>query len=81
MNAEDFAVNDGAKDEEIEDLTASFPDGGVAVFLLAFFVESVYLGDLARLVIAADEGDAVGVAARRVNRCRAEGGKEELTEP
>jgi len=69
VDAEDFAVNDGAKDEEIEDLAARFPDGGVAVFLLAFFVETVYLGDLARLVVAADKGDAVGVAVMRVNRC------------
>jgi hypothetical protein len=81
VDAEDFAVNDGAEDEEIEDLAAGFPDGGVAVFLLAFFVETVHLGDLARLVVAADEGDAVGVATRRVNCCRAEVGREELTGP
>jgi len=74
VDAEDFAVNDGAENEEIEDLAAGFPDGSVAVFLLAFFVETVHLRDLARLVIAADEGDAVGVATRRVNGCRAEVG-------
>lgn len=60
VHAEDFTVNDGGEDEEVEDLAAGFPDGGVAVFLLALLVEAVHLGDLARFVVAADEGDAVG---------------------
>ena len=60
--AEDFAVDDGAEDEEVEDLTAGFPDGGVAIFGLAFFVETVDLGYLTGFVVAADEGDSVGVA-------------------
>ena len=62
VHAEDFAVDDGAQDEEVEDLTARFPDGGVAVFGLAFFVEAVDLGYLTGFVVAADEGYAVGVA-------------------
>lgn len=62
VHAEDFAVDDGAQHEEVEDLTAGFPDGGVAVFGLAFFVEAVDLGYLTGFVVAADEGYAVGVA-------------------
>ena len=62
VHAEDFAVDDGAEDEEVEDLTAGFPDGGVAVLGLAFFVEAVDLGYLTGFVVAADEGDAVGVS-------------------
>lgn len=62
MDAEDFAVDDGAEGHEVEDLAAGFPDGGVAVFLDAFFVETVDLGDLAGFVVAADEGHAVGVS-------------------
>lgn len=62
VHAEDFAVDDGAEDEEVEDLTAGFPDGGVAVFGLAFFVEAVDLGYLTGFVVAADEGDSIGVA-------------------
>lgn len=81
VDAKDFAVNNGAKDKKIEDLAAGFPDGGVAVFLLTFFVETVNLGDLARLVVAADDGDAVGITARRVNTCRVEVRKGGLTEP
>ena len=62
MDAEDFAVDDSAQDEEVEDLTAGFPDGGVAVFGLAFFVEAVDLGYLTGFVVAANEGDTIGVA-------------------
>ena len=62
MHAEDFAVDDGAQHEEVEDLTAGFPDGGIAVFGLAFFVEAVDLGYLTGFVVAADEGHAVGVS-------------------
>ena len=62
MNAEDFTIDNGAEDEKVENLAAGFPDGGVAVFLLAFFVEAVDLGDLAGFVVTADEGDAVGVS-------------------
>ena len=62
MNAEDFAIDNGAKDKEVEDLAARFPDGCVAVFLLAFFIEAVDLGDLAGFMVAADEGDAIGVS-------------------
>ena len=63
MDAENLPIDDGAEDEEVEDLGAGFPDGGVAVFLLAFFVETVNLSDLARFVVPANKGDTVGVAA------------------
>ena len=64
VHAEDFAVDDGGQGQEVEDLAGGFPDGGVAVLLLTFFVEAVDLGDLAGLVVAADEGDAVGITRR-----------------
>lgn len=47
MYAEDFSVDNGGKDEEVENVAAGLPDGGVAVFLLTFFVKSVYLSNLA----------------------------------
>ena len=62
MHAQDFAVDDGGEGQEVEDLTAGFPDGGVAVFLLALFVEAVNLGDLAGFVVASDEGYFVGIS-------------------
>ena len=62
MDAEDLAVNDCTKHEEIEHLTASFPNGSIAVLLLALFVESVDLSDLAGLMIAAYKGHAIRVS-------------------
>lgn len=62
MNTENFTVDDRTEDEKVKYLAAAFPDGSVAVFLLAFFVEAVNLGDLAGFVIAAHEGDTVGIA-------------------
>ena len=61
VHAEDFAVDDGAEDEEVEHLAARFPDSRVAVFGHALFVETVDLGDLARFMVATDESDAIGV--------------------
>lgn len=66
MDAEDFSVDDGGKDEEVEHMTTRLPNGGVAVFLLTFFVESVYLSNLTRLVVSADEDDSVGVSVKFV---------------
>lgn len=62
MHAEYFAIDDGGQGKEVEYLTAALPHGCVAVFLLAFFVEAVDLRDLARFVVASDEGDLVGVS-------------------
>lgn len=47
MDTEYLAINDSSEDEKIENLAATFPDGGITVLLLAFFVEAVNLGDLA----------------------------------
>lgn len=62
VDAEDFAIYDCCENEEVEDLAAGLPDGGVAVFLLAFFIESVDLGDLSGLVVASNESDSIGVS-------------------
>ena len=62
MDAKDTAVDDGAEGEVIEHLAAPAPDVGRAVLALALVVEAVHLRDLARLVVAANERDALGVA-------------------
>lgn len=61
MNAENFAVNDCTKHKEIKDLAAGFPNRGVSVLRLTFFVETVDLSDLPRFVITTDESDAIRV--------------------
>jgi hypothetical protein len=75
VHAEHGAIDNGGEDEEVEDLAAGFPDGGVAVFLLAFFVEAVDLGDLAGFVVAADEDYPVGVSGGLLTGCTAEGSR------
>lgn len=62
VDAEDGPVDDGGEDQKVKDLAAGLPDGGVAVFLLAFFVEAVDLCYLARLMVAADEDYPVGIS-------------------
>jgi hypothetical protein len=46
MDAKNLSVDNGSEDEEVEYVAACFPHGCVAVLLLAFFVEAVYLGNL-----------------------------------
>lgn len=62
VHAENTAVNDGSKNKEIEDLATRLPYGCIAVFLLALFIKSVNLCDLARLVVAANQGNAVRIS-------------------
>lgn len=64
VDAEDLAVNDCGQDQEVKDLAARLPDRGIPVFLLAFFVEAVHLGDLTGFVVAADEDDPIRVSGR-----------------
>jgi hypothetical protein len=59
VNTEYSAINDSSQGEEVEDLTAGLPDGGISVLLLTFLVKAVYLGDLARLMVSANECDLV----------------------
>ena len=64
MDAEHFAVNDSTENQKVKDLATSFPDRGIAILLLAFFVESVDLCNLARLVVAPDEGHAIRISSQ-----------------
>jgi hypothetical protein len=62
VDAEDLAVDDSAEGEVVKDVAAVAPDVCAPVLALALVVEAVDLGDLPRLVVAADEGDAIRVA-------------------
>lgn len=59
MYTENLAINDSRQGEEVKDLTAGLPDRGVSVFLLAFLVKSIYLSNLTRFVVAADQSNLV----------------------
>ena len=54
VNTQDGAVDNSGEDEKVKNLAACLPDRGVAVLLLAFFVETIYLRDLPRFVVAAN---------------------------
>lgn len=62
MQAEELILNHCGKREVIEQLSEAFPDIGVAIFAGALIVEAVDLCDLARLMVASEDGDAVFVA-------------------
>lgn len=62
MYTENGAIYNSGKDEKIEDLATSFPYGGVAILLLALLVKAVNLGDLARLVVSTNQGDAIRIS-------------------
>jgi hypothetical protein len=62
VNTQHGAVDNGGQDEKVKHLTASLPHGSIAVLLLAFLVEAIYLGDLAGFMVAADENYPVGIS-------------------
>ena len=62
VQAEDGVANESGERKEVEEVREVLPDVGVAVLAKALVVEAVNLGDLTRLVVAAENGEAVGVA-------------------
>ena len=64
VDAEHFAINYRAEDQEIEDLATCFPHRSITILLLAFFVKAVDLCNLARFVVAPDEGHAIRISSR-----------------
>jgi hypothetical protein len=64
VHTKNLSIDDGSEDQEVKDVAAGLPHGGVAVLLLAFFVEAIHLGDLPRLVVSADKDNAVRISGR-----------------
>jgi hypothetical protein len=62
MKAEDLVIDEGGEREVVEEVCKVLPDVGVAVFAKTLVVESVNLGDLTRLVVSSENGDALGIA-------------------
>ena len=62
VQAEDLVVDEGGEREVVEEVGEVFPDVGVAVLAEALVVEAVDLRDLARLVVASQDRDALRVA-------------------
>jgi len=62
VHAEDLVADDDGQRQEVEHVGEVVPDVGVAVLAGTLGVEAVGLCDAPRLVVAADEVDALGVA-------------------
>lgn len=78
VNTQNGSVDDSRKDKEVKNLTASLPDGRIAILLLALLIETVDLCNLTRLVVAADKGNAVGVSVI-ISIASVQGSREVLT--
>lgn len=57
-----LVVNEGSQGKVVEQVGKVFPDVCIAVLAQAFIVESVHLGNLARLVVATKDGDSIAKA-------------------
>lgn len=62
VEAKDLVVDEGREGEVVEKVGEVLPDVGVAIFAKALVVEAVDLGDLARLVVAAKDGDPLRIS-------------------
>ena len=62
MEAEDVVLDDCGQRKVVEESGEVLPHLGVAIFTQALVVESINLGDLLGLVVAAKNGDTVGEA-------------------
>jgi len=62
MYAENPPIDDSTEREVVEHLAAPPPHIAAPVLALALVVETVHLGNLPRLVVPPDEGDAFGVS-------------------
>jgi hypothetical protein len=62
METEDLIFDHCGKRQEIEQVCEVLPHVGIGILADALIVEPVDLGDLARLVVAAQDGDAIAVA-------------------
>lgn len=62
MDAEDLVVNDGGQAQVVKDLSAVSPHIYRAVLLQALIVKSIHLSNLSGLMVATNQGNAIGVS-------------------
>jgi hypothetical protein len=62
VQAEDLVVDERRKGQVVEEVGEVFPHVGIAVLAEALIVEAIHLCDLTRLVVATQDGDALGIA-------------------
>lgn len=57
-----MVVDKGGEGEEVKEIGEESPNIGVPVFSETLIIESIHLGDLPRLMVASEDGDAVSIA-------------------
>lgn len=62
VEAEDLVVDEGGQGEVVEQVGEVLPDVGISVLAETLVVEAVDLSDLTRFVVAAEDGDALGIS-------------------
>lgn len=62
VQTEDLVVDQGSERQVVEKVCEVFPHIGVAVLAETLVVKAVHLGDLTGLVVATEDGDALGVS-------------------
>lgn len=67
VKTEDLVLDQGGEGKVVEKIGKVFPHVGVAVFAQALVVETVHLGNLARFVVATEDGDALRIADLKGN--------------
>lgn len=80
MDTKDPVVNNGRETQVVKDFAAVSPDIGRAKLLKALVIESVYFGDLSRLVVASDECNSVWVSdlQKTTRKCQYKLGYESI---
>ena len=62
VETEDLVLDEGSERKVVEEVSKVLPDIGISVLPKTLVVEAVYLRDLARLVVTAEDGDARRIA-------------------
>ena len=62
MEAEDLVVDQGSEGKVVEEIGEVLPYVGIAVFSKALIIKPIDLCDLAGLVVATEDGDALRIS-------------------